>query len=94
MEFVFCSLLINLNSVVFVSVGYADVGITIVNGTEAFPGQFPYMAAIRVSIFTDYNFFFKYSGTSLTDHLNFKTTFFGPKIFPIEKKKKVKLIQN
>ena len=33
---------------ILISVALADVGIQIRNGTDAFPGQFPYMAAIRV----------------------------------------------
>ena len=45
---------LEFNSALPISVGWAnnihaDAGIQIFNGTDAFPGQFPYMAAIRVS---------------------------------------------
>ena len=55
---VYCNAVSNkLDLFHLISVALADVGIKIFNGTNAFPGQFPYMAAIRVSIFTNGNIY-------------------------------------
>ena len=75
-----CSM--NFNFAVLISVALADVGIQIFNGTDAFPGQFPYVAAFRVSVFTDL-LFKRWQVRYLANRLQFKVYIQQFKLYPV-----------